>query len=175
MCQALARMPSEKYQAEGGPSAPEVVGLLRSASAAPARDVPAFWSALVLNVLLGNCDAHGKNYSLLYDTTRPTLAPLYDLVATERYPELTRRLAMSIDGATQLEDVTVSTWEQCARDCGLQPRYAVTQVHQVASRAVSAAEHLLLGDDHQNEVARDIVDALRDRATALSAGRPGGR
>jgi serine/threonine-protein kinase HipA len=166
MCQALARTTSEKYQAEGGPSAPEVVSLLRRASAAPARDVPVFWNALVLNVLLGNCDAHGKNYSLLYDTVRPTLAPLYDLVATDRYPELTHRLAMSIDGAKQLEDVTTSAWEQCARDCGLQPRYALSQVEQVADRALSAALHLLDGDEHDNDAARSIVEALRQRAQA---------
>lgn len=35
-------------------------------SAVPARDREQFWMALVFNVLIGNCDAHGKNYSLLY-------------------------------------------------------------------------------------------------------------
>jgi HipA-like C-terminal domain/HipA N-terminal domain len=88
----------------------ETVELLRNCSSVPAQDLPTFWRALVFNWLIGNCDAHAKNYSLLYDRSAPTLAPLYDLVSTTAYPELTTRLAMSIDGATQISDVNTKAW-----------------------------------------------------------------
>jgi len=42
--------------------------------------------ALAFNWIVGNCDAHGKNYSLLYDRGAPTLAPLYDIVSTRSTP-----------------------------------------------------------------------------------------
>jgi len=45
---------------------------------------------LVLNVLLGNGDAHIKNWSIIYDNpTHPRLAPAYDLVFTVATPSTT--------------------------------------------------------------------------------------
>ena len=39
-------------------------------------------AAVAFNVLVGNSDAHGKNFALLYDSTAgPRLAPLYDIVS----------------------------------------------------------------------------------------------
>ncbi len=53
------------------------------------RDLPAlreFARRLAFNVLVGNGDAHLKNWSLIYRNPRvPTLSPAYDLVATEPY------------------------------------------------------------------------------------------
>ena len=41
---------------------------------------------LVFNVLMGNGDAHIKNWSLIYDNPlRPRLAPAYDLVSNVAY------------------------------------------------------------------------------------------
>jgi serine/threonine-protein kinase HipA len=99
LCQALGKLYIEKYQEEGGPSVREAVQLVDDASSAPARDRQQLWQAITFNVLIGNCDAHGKNNSQLYDSRAPSLAPLYDLVSTAVYGELTTRLAMSIDGA----------------------------------------------------------------------------
>jgi hypothetical protein len=42
----------------------------------------------------------------------------------------------------------------------------LSQVEQVADRALSAALHLLDGDEHDNDAARSIVEALRQRAQA---------
>lgn len=41
---------------------------------------------LVVNILLGNGDAHLKNFSLIYrDPKKPDLAPAYDIVSTIQY------------------------------------------------------------------------------------------
>ena len=47
---------------------------------------------VVLSFLIGNNDAHGKNYSLLYlpDSPKAKLAPAYDLLSTVVYPGLSR-------------------------------------------------------------------------------------
>ncbi|MCQ2098814.1 MAG: HipA domain-containing protein, partial [Fibrobacter sp.] len=42
------------------------------------------------------CDAHGKNYSLLYDGGVLKLSPIYDAVCTLLYPTLTRKVSMKI-------------------------------------------------------------------------------
>ena len=105
VCQALGYPSDRKYQADGGPTVADTVTLLRLRSAMPSQDLPTFWHALVFNWLIDNCDAHAKNFSLLYDAGAPMLAPLYDLVSTTVYPELTRRLAMSLGGARRTDEV----------------------------------------------------------------------
>ncbi|MCW2950631.1 MAG: HipA-like protein, partial [Thermoleophilia bacterium] len=169
MCQALERLPSEKYQAEGGPSFLELTQLLRRASAVPAHDVAHLWDALVFNVLIGNCDAHGKNYSLLYDAGAPTLAPLYDLVATSLYPELTTRLAMTIGDAVVLDEVDLGSWEKCARQCGYNPNYAIQRVKELASRTATAASIMLTNDQHNTPTGRLIAERIEVRANAWLA------
>jgi serine/threonine-protein kinase HipA len=142
LCQALGRLHVEKYQQEGGPSIPEAMALIDRASAAPARDRQQLWLALVFNVLIGNCDAHGKNYSLLYDSPAPSLAPLYDLVSTAIYGELTQRLSMSIDGAIMLEDVDIEAWEQLAREVGFAPRFLSQRMLPFVVKVVEASTEL---------------------------------
>jgi len=66
-CQALAVSPDRKHQSEGGPSLKQCFDLLRDVSSVPAVDLHYFLNAVVFNVLIGNNDAHSKNFSLLYD------------------------------------------------------------------------------------------------------------
>ncbi len=157
LCQALGVLPDHKYQAEGGPSVVDVVDLLRRAASIPAQDVPRLWGALVLNVLVGNCDAHGKNYSLLYDGAHPTLAPLYDIVSTVAYPELTTRLSMSIAGARDITKVDLAAWEQCALAAGVNPRYALDEVRRIARLARDRSARMVETAEHDNDPARCIA------------------
>ena len=139
VCQALGIPSDRKYQSEGGPGVRETVELLRSATGVPAQELPRFWEALVFNWLIGNCDAHGKNYSLLYDTGAPTLAPLYDLVSTAAYEELTTRLAMRIDGATELAHVGMDAWAALADEVGVSERFARRTTRAIVERVQAVA------------------------------------
>jgi serine/threonine-protein kinase HipA len=97
LCQALAIPPQLKYESEGGPGLAACFGVLRDSSATPAADRLALVDAVALNFVLGNHDAHGKNFSvLLADGVH--LAPLYDLVSTAVYAGLDRKMAMAIGG-----------------------------------------------------------------------------
>lgn len=164
VCQALGRPSSEKYQAEGGPGVAATVELLRDASSVPAQDLPTFWRALVFNWMIGNCDGHAKNFSLLYDKAAPTLAPLYDLISTAVYPELTTRLAMSIDGAALLEQVDGTAWDTLAQEVGYSLRFTRATTAGLIEGIVGQAEALVLQQDHRNDMARSIVGELRRRA-----------
>jgi serine/threonine-protein kinase HipA len=162
-CQALGTPADRKYQNEGGPSIKDAIELLRSASLAPALDVPRLWEALVFNWAIGNCDAHGKNFSLLYDAGAPSLAPFYDLVGTTMYPRLTTRLAMSIDGATHIGDVSASAWLELASNAGLSERFARETTARVISRAKAEAPLVAAQPPHAN----DAVSALLARIEAI--------
>lgn len=164
LCQALGRLHVEKYQQEGGPSVPEAMRLIDDSSGVPARDRQQLWLALVFNVLIGNCDAHGKNYSLLYDSPAPSLAPLYDLVCTAAYPELTQRLAMSVDGAAQLGEVDREAWRRLAAEVGFAPRFLAQRMDPFIGRVVEAAEELALSGQHDEPVVAEIVSGIRGRA-----------
>jgi serine/threonine-protein kinase HipA len=161
-CQALGVPSDRKYQAEGGPGVREVAELLRDATAVPARELPRLWEALVFNWLIGNCDAHGKNFSLLYDRGPPTLAPLYDLVSTTAYPELTTRLAMRIDGATRIEEVDMQAWLRLAGEVSVSERFARRITRTIVERTQAG-----IATAYPDESA-EIVDAIVRRIDALS-------
>lgn len=85
-CQALGKVPTLKYQNEGGPSAQDIAELLRVHSSRAHEDVERFVDALAFNWLIGGTDAHAKNYSLLHASGgRVRLAPLYDLASVLPY------------------------------------------------------------------------------------------
>jgi serine/threonine-protein kinase HipA len=121
MCQALGLLPAAKYEENGGPSVAAIVGLLRTlGSPRAAVDINAFVKAVLVSFLLGNSDAHGKNFALLYESDAAMrLAPLYDIVSTAVYPEVTSRLAMRIGGVDDPADVGPAAWELLAMECGL--------------------------------------------------------
>jgi len=64
------------------------------------------YSYIVFNCLIGNGDAHLKNFSLLYDSVNPTpeLSPLYDVTNTMIYPTLDNRLALKLGGTKEPAD-----------------------------------------------------------------------
>ena len=164
LCQALGKLCVEKYQHEGGPGVRDAIALIDEESAVPARDREQFWLALVFNVLIGNCDAHGKNYSLLYDSPAPSLAPLYDLLSTAVYEELTKRLAMSIDGATELKDVDPLAWTELAREVGFAPRFLEQRMAPFVEQTLNVAEKMAKGSQFSEPLAQEIVTGIRKRA-----------
>lgn len=172
LCQALGKPYFEKYQAEGGPGVIDAMALIDDASTAPARDRPQLWLALVFNVLIGNCDAHGKNYSLLYDSHAPRLAPLYDLVSTAVYGELTRRLAMSIDGRKDLEEVDHVAWERLAAEIRFAPRFLEQRMEPFVARVREALAELAGESEHSHEIVREIAVGITERAKRLTQPRP---
>jgi serine/threonine-protein kinase HipA len=166
-CQALGKLYIEKYQGDGGPGVVDAMALIDDASTAPARDRPQLWLALVFNVLIGNCDAHGKNYSLLYDSRAPRLAPLYDLVSTAAYPELTTQLAMSIDGAKGLDDVGTAAWRELADEIGFAPRFIAQRMAPFVDRVREAAPDLAAEPQHGGPIVAGIVAGIFKRADRL--------
>jgi len=168
MCQALGRQPERKYQADGGPTVAELVSLLRARSAKPSQDLITLWRALVFNWLIGNCDAHAKNFSLLYDAGNPTLAPLYDLVSTTVYPELTRRLAMSLGGARQIDDVSAKAWASLAEEASYSSRFAARETGALVRRVTEETNRLAGVAHHDSAIVREIADGIRARAAGAA-------
>ncbi|MEO8690072.1 MAG: type II toxin-antitoxin system HipA family toxin [Solirubrobacteraceae bacterium] len=160
-CQALGLPADKKYQQEGGPTVAQSADLIRRCTPIPAQELPRLIRAVGFNWIVGNCDAHGKNYSLLYDQGAPTLAPLYDIVSTVIYPELTTRLAMSIDGARDLKEVEHKSWVKLAADAGYRPAFVTRAVSDLLERAAVEAAALIDTSAHDNETARQINSRIQ--------------
>lgn len=163
-CQALGRPSERKYQSEGGPSLVDCFDLVREAVAVPARDISALWRLLVFNYLIGNCDAHGKNFSLLRTDAGVTLAPFYDLLSTAVYPDLTHQLAMSIGGATAIDDVELAAWRRLAAQVGVNEGFAIEQLGEIVAKTLEEAGALLAASTDREQIVAEIVEGIRRRA-----------
>jgi len=137
LCQALGIAPEQKYAAEGGPTFKTGFDLLRRATTIPAVAVLAFLDAAIFNLIVGNADAHGKNFSLLYRAAGVTLAPFYDLLATIVYPNLSPNLAMKIAKRATLEDISSTTWPAFADDIGLAASFLRRRVNELSDAVVA--------------------------------------
>ena len=107
-----------KYQNEGGPDLAQCFDLVRSATRPSAPQVLPLLDYVVFNALIGNHDAHAKNFSLLYLGKAPVLAPFYDTLSTAVCPTLTPKMAMKIGNKYQFSEVQARHWEQLAEGAG---------------------------------------------------------
>ena len=172
-CQALGIVSENKYQKEGGPSLKQCFALLRAVSSAPVLDLARLLDAVIFNFLVGNNDAHGKNFSLLYRgagavSLETRLAPLYDVVSTRYYPELTSELAMKIGGEYSSDRVSKTNFEQLAEDAGLTKPLVRSRVPELAEAVLSKLDKT--GIDHPVSEAlaaqiRARCDAIRERVS----------
>ena len=140
-CQMLSVDPELKYEEQGGPSAAKCIETLRDVKASP-RDQIAFIDALAYNFLIGNADAHAKNYSVLYHGGRPSLAPLYDEVSTAVYPQLSREMAMRIGGSARFDEISRASFVRMAEEFSMSPKLVLSRLDDLSGRIVSASRGL---------------------------------
>lgn len=165
-CQALGTVSSEKYQNEGGPSAGEAFALVRQATRPSAPQTLRLLDAFVFNALVGNNDAHGKNFSLLYAEQGTVLAPLYDLLCTAVYPQFSEKMAMKIGSKYRFTEVFARHWRQFAADAGLSPAQTVRRVLEMARRLPPLATDLVSefeGQGLEHAVLGQIVTTIEQR------------
>jgi serine/threonine-protein kinase HipA len=139
-CQALGVPPETKYASEGGPTFRDCFALLRRISARPAVDVLKLLDAVIFNVIAGNADAHGKNFSILYDAEGSRLAPLYDLLATATYPELSPKLAMRIGKRATLAELDLKGWTAFAADTGIGMPFVRRRIGEISESVKARAQ-----------------------------------
>jgi serine/threonine-protein kinase HipA len=167
-CQALGIPPERKYQAEGGPALVDCVSLLRDWSTAPVLDIPAFVDGLIYNVLIGNADAHGKNFSLLYSHGNRRLSPHYDLVCTLAWPALSNKLAMKIGGCDSINAFTIGDWRTMARKTGLSWPMVRERITNSCHRVRDKLDGILTQTrNHDVSTVTSLYDTVQDRVSRM--------
>ncbi len=164
MAQAMGYAPKQKYGGGLFVDFPKMLQLLDQLSANPAADVLEAVRRLVVFALMGNVDAHLKNWALVYaDGRTPTLSPLYDPVCVTAWfaglKEHEYALNRKVDRA--LSDLDWNGLRALLRAAGvLRP----TRLIQLAKETVAEAKA------KWPRVLRDAPDNLRRSVEARLAG-----
>ena len=169
-CQALSIPPELKYEEEGGPGTERSIDLINRACGRPAADRLRFIRMLLLQYLVGNADAHGKNYALLYHGNTPDLAPLYDVVCTAAYPRLAKKLAMKIGGRAVPNTIQLKHWLTLVPDTKAAQRLLISDIANLAGNIDGEAAALLveLSDAGvQHPILKTVRGVIATRAAHL--------
>jgi len=172
-CQALGIVSEHKYQNEGGPGLAQAFALLRSATRPSAPHTLKLLDYVVFNALIGNHDAHGKNFSLLYTPAGAVLTPLYDALCTAVYPTLTDKMAMKIGSKYKFSEVMARHWEQFALDAALSPAQVKKRILDIAKRLpdLARATQATFQRDGSGHPITDQIVTLIDQRCALTIRR----
>ena len=168
-CQMLGVGQEEKYESEGGPSIRACFGLIREMQMGTVGQID-FIRRVVFNYLIGNGDAHGKNFSVLYRGRRAILAPSYDLLCTEVYKSLARTCAMSIGGEFSFDSITRKHFHRMAEECRIYPAAVLEEIDNLTGTIQSEASKLAeeLNTTYPSPVYEKILSVIGRRIESLS-------
>jgi serine/threonine-protein kinase HipA len=176
-CQALGIPADRKYEAEGGPTLADCFALIRRAAEVPAREAIKLLDYVGFSFLVGNHDAHGKNYSLLYlpDSADAIVAPAYDVLSTivyEKVRPMSRKMAMKMGGEYRPAYVRARHLDRMFDSAGLGVAAARRRLGGLARSGPKAAadtHRALAADGWDSEVLARIEAIVAERARWLEA------
>lgn len=92
--------------------------------------------------LIGNCDNHLKNYSMLYDANWNVreIAPLYDVVSTVAYPDIYLEMGVSFGSDRRIDHVNREIVDRAVASCGIPPAIAQGALRELAQAIPGALE-----------------------------------
>lgn len=158
-CQAMTMRPHQKYAKRE--FFIRFLRVLDRLSARGIEDVRQFFIRQAVNTLVGNSDAHLKNFSLIYHNgVDPELSPAYDIVCVAALPNFTGYATnIAIDQLQRKE--TLETYKQVALDAGISPRIAVAAVRSAVDQAQATWAQALADLNAPAAVAAVVVERLR--------------
>jgi len=173
MCQALAVVPTGKYETDGGPGIADCLDLLKS-SDSPGNDRRAFMKAQIVFWLIGATDGHAKNFSMYLEPQgRFRLTPLYDILSTQwqhdrrQIPRNAFRLAMAIGDRRRykMAEIAPRHFEQTAKLA----RFPIAALHEVMAEIVKGLPDAI--GSLQKTIDPSVPDAMVQAITAAAKRR----
>jgi len=192
MCQVFSIFPEKKYQEDSGLSIKKIFSFIQKELDNSSNGMERFLNIIIFNFLIGNCDAHGKNFSILHNTflcgyapfnilfgkfciyksDTYTLAPFYDLMSTEIYLELgvNQTMAMSINNKYNPKNIRRIHFEKMAKELDIKPKYLLKLVDNIRENIVKEAVSLKKEFERQNimsPVFNKIINLIRRRVKQI--------
>ena len=165
LAQALGVLPGAEQGrlVAGSPTLAEVAGLLRAIDDEPAID--SLLTAAFCDILIGHTEPRGSGAALLFGGGTPTLAPFYDIVATEVYGDERARptvVGENVPPAPLLIDLT-----HALRQCGVEDQPGVLRavgLMEPLGRALGAAAQRATDEDWYRRAIDDTLQRLMQRS-----------
>jgi len=158
---------AEKYQRNDyePPRLADVARVLDQHAAIPLEARMTLLRLVIANAVLGNCDLHARNLTVMLEPGRIRLSPAYDVVPTTAWSELDRELALRIGGEILIDDVVADHLVAEARSWGMRPR-AVTQALSQTLDALEPALAATFSEAVRQGWAHPTVRIAYDQAVA---------
>ena len=143
-------------------------GLIKDHSGNPLEDQLKLWRRIVFDYVLGNTDAHIKNFSMSYsyDLGEKRLSPAYDMISTVIYEAATREMSFNIGGKKLLDEIKKDDFRVMASQVGIGEKIAMNVFEDVLngfenSIRESAGELTSLGFVNAMDISDRILFARR--------------
>ncbi|MES3006318.1 MAG: type II toxin-antitoxin system HipA family toxin [Pseudomonadota bacterium] len=137
-CQIMCIPSARKYSQDGGPRFGDLFRILRQFSTPAAVHQQELIKRIFFNLVIGNQDAHGKNFSLLHTGRNVVLSPTYDLVCTLVYDTLSDRMAMPLGNAWHLGALDAAAMTAFQEETGVALRRQAGVLRRFIDHAESA-------------------------------------
>jgi serine/threonine-protein kinase HipA len=126
----------------------------------------------VLPYIIGNSDAHGKNFSFLFYGKNVKLAPFYDLLSTEIYPNLDKKMAMKISDKYDPDDLFLRHWHRFAEQNQMKQKAIDHEIKNIVKniRLYSRILANQLFADNIPDIIEKILSLIESRIKRLGQG-----
>lgn len=124
---------------------------------------------LLFNILVFNCDAHGKNISFFVGAKGLSVAPFYDLVNIKMYPEFEHDLAMALGDEFDENNVNAYQLADFADSCQIPRSFVVSRLKYLGKKLhLALAEYDLAGvSDDESAYLRQYKKIVQRRCKHL--------
>jgi serine/threonine-protein kinase HipA len=157
-CQLLTLMPDRKYAGEN--EFIKFIQVLNRFSINGIEDVRQFFIRQTVNTLIGNSDAHLKNFSVLYrDGSHPELSPAYDIVCVSALASF-RGFGVNVEIDQLQRRENIDTYTAIAKQAGISARIVKAAVVQTVALAKAQWPAALKEMDVPQAVRTEIEDRL---------------
>lgn len=131
--QVFFNYPHDKYHSA---NYEQIARALYIYSARPLLDIQQMAIRLLVNILVGNGDAHLKNWSLIYNGGfQPELSPAYDILSTHVYIEKEKDFALNLVGNKSWHQANFSHFEKWAKKSKLPWKAILPTLEDVMTKA----------------------------------------
>lgn len=126
----------------------------------------------ILQYLIGNSDAHGKNISFFVEPGGLHLAPVYDLISVCVYSNIEHGLAMAIGDEFDITKIRAYDWADMAERCGIERRLLVREMNRMIKALRTQLPKLLVLPDYtidEQATLQEISDLMLKQAEQMES------
>lgn len=147
--------------------------LLEDLSTDPLGDIDQLARIAIFDYLVGNCDNHLKNLSVLHEGRHVRLAPAYDVVCTTFFERFSREMGRRLGSTRSIDDVCPSDLALLSKDLGM----GVRRMRKICSSLAEPFGEALLraGEDGADVIetlpysAEDVLEDARPRLDVVGS------